>query len=75
MVGNIRIYRLSQGSWYGTVKMIFPEPQAREISISWSVPRPECSLYILILLSRSVTIVFIELKKHKIYIFEGIKKS
>jgi hypothetical protein len=52
--------------WYGPLKMILPEPEAREISISWSVPRPEGSLYILILSSISVTIVFIELKTHKI---------
>ena len=50
--------------------MISPEPEAKVISISWFVPRPEGSLYILILPSItgsiSVTIVFIELKTHKI---------
>ena len=46
--------------------MILPEWEAREISISWSVPRPEGSLYILILPSISVTIVFIELKTQNI---------
>ena len=48
-------------SWYGPLKIILPDPEAREISISWSVPRPEGSLYILILPSISVAIVFIEL--------------
>ena len=52
--------------WYGPLKMILPEPETREISISWSVPRPEGSLYILILPSLSVAIVFIELKTHNI---------
>ena len=52
--------------WYGPLKMILPEPEAREISISWSVPRPEGSLYILILPPLSVSIVFIELKTHNI---------
>lgn len=36
--GNIRIYRFAQGSRYGPVKMILPEPEARVISISWSLP-------------------------------------
>ena len=46
--------------------MILPDPREREISISWSVLRPEGSLYILILPSISVTIVFIELKTQNI---------
>ena len=66
MDGNIRIYKLPKGR--GT------DPEAREIYSSWSVPRPEGSLYILVLPYISVTIVFIELKTHKIYIFQGIKK-
>jgi hypothetical protein len=32
MEGNIRIYKTAQGSWYGPVKMIFPEPEAKAIS-------------------------------------------
>jgi hypothetical protein len=66
MDGQYQDIETAQGSWYEPVKMILPEPEAREISISWSVPRPEGSLYILILSSISVTIVFIELKTHKI---------
>jgi hypothetical protein len=58
----------TQGSWNGPLKMILPEPEAREISISWSLLRPEGSLCILILPSLSVTIVFIELKTHKLII-------
>jgi hypothetical protein len=58
MDGNIRIYKLPKGR--GT------DPEAKELYISWSVPRPEGSLYILVLPSISVTIVFIELKTHKI---------
>jgi hypothetical protein len=44
--------------------------EAREIYISWSVPRPEGSLYILILPSISATIVFIELKTQKYNFFK-----
>ena len=38
MEDNLRI-QTAQGSWYGPVKMILPEPEATEISMSWSVPR------------------------------------
>ena len=66
MEGQYQDIDTAQGSWYGSVKMILPEPEAREISISWSVQRPEGSLYILLVSSISVTIVFIELKTYKI---------
>jgi hypothetical protein len=46
--------------------MILLEPEAREISISWSGARLEGSLYIMMLSSISIIIVFIELKTHKI---------
>jgi hypothetical protein len=42
--------------------MIFPEPEAKEISVSRSVPGPKGDLSILILPSIAVTIVFIALK-------------
>ena len=47
--GKYQDIQTVQGSWYVPVKMIFPEPEARETSISWSVPRSDGSLYILIL--------------------------
>ena len=75
MEGQYQDIETAQGSWYGPVKMILPEAEAREIYISWSVTPAEGNLYILILPSISVTIVFIELKTNKIYFFQGIKKS
>ena len=38
----------AEGSWYGLVEMILPNPESREISVSQSVPGPKGSLSILI---------------------------
>ena len=62
MGGQYHDIQTTQGSWYGPVEMILPEPEAREISCPLVLPYPKSSLSFLILASISVTIVFIEPK-------------
>ena len=63
------------------MEKILPDPEAREISVSWSVLGPKDNLSILILPSISVTIMFIALKTRIWHtqlkcteILQGIKK-
>ena len=64
MEGNIRMYRLPKGRGTDQWKWYRPIRRQGQYHFHWSVPRPKGSLSILmvILLSISVTIVFIALK-------------